>query len=113
MGNLPKLGLAIASMSYDVVFLLQEFVFYPNSIDKLPPQRRLSSFTVGPGFEALEAEARLRKKSSIVAGLSNGGSISSNARIKVTNTNSTDSHNHLVTADALNHDRTQSQTSKI
>jgi len=31
IGNFPKLGLAIASMFYDVLFLLQEFVFFPGS----------------------------------------------------------------------------------
>lgn len=31
LGNLPKLGLSFASIFYDIIFLLQEFVFYPNT----------------------------------------------------------------------------------
>lgn len=49
-GNLPKLGLAIASMFYDVIFLLQEFVFYPNS-GKVKPRHSLANLSLRSTFK--------------------------------------------------------------
>ncbi|CAG2172217.1 unnamed protein product, partial [Oppiella nova] len=44
-GNLPKFGLSVASIAYDILFLLQEFVFYRNKDPSLQPmnqEKRLS-----------------------------------------------------------------------
>lgn len=34
LGNLPKFGLGLASVTYDLIFLLQHYVLYGDSLEK-------------------------------------------------------------------------------
>ena len=56
VGNLPKLGLSIASILYDIIFLLQEFVFYPDSNNSVKSSKDIN------GTNNLSRRSTLKKE---------------------------------------------------
>lgn len=85
LGNLPKLGLSIASILYDIIFLLQHFVFYPESSHKSPEKSTTGSTSPTKDIN-LSRRSTLKEAGDSQDALC---SMSSSSRSSIQSTNST------------------------